>query len=274
MALPRRKRAAIAGLAAAAVLVLAAVPMPMRVEGSAVVAPVRRAQIQPEVDGVVRNVYVHEGDSVEQGAVVADLEDWEYRGALSAAQAKYQSALSEANRALAANDGEQAGIQRVAAQYWAAEVQRLQERLEKTRLRSPIRGRVLTPHPENFVGRKLSAGDDFAEVADSSQAVIDVAIDETDLPLVRTGTGAAVKLESYPQKTFRGTVGSSAPRARSSRMIGCSMRASMYPTPEGLMRPGMQGRGKVSVGWHPVGMVMLRRPMMWIYSELWSWLGW
>ncbi len=274
MALPRRKRAAIAGLAAAAVLVLAAVPMPMRVDGSAVVAPVRRAQIQPEVDGVVRNVYVHEGDSVEQGAVVADLEDWEYRGALSAAQAKYQSALSEANRALATNDGEQAGIQRVAAQYWAAEVQRLQERLEKTRLRSPIRGRVLTPHPENFVGRKLSAGDDFAEVADSSQAVIDVAIDETDLPLVRSGTGAAVKLESYPQKTFRGTVGVVSPQGQIEQDDRVFYARVNVPNAEGLMRPGMQGRGKVSVGWHPVGMVMLRRPMMWIYSELWSWLGW
>jgi len=162
----------------------------------------------------------------------------------------------------------------VAAQYWAAEVQRLQERLEKTRLRSPIRGRVLTPHPENFVGRKLSAGDDFAEVADSSQAVIDVAIDETDLPLVRTGTGAAVKLESYPQRTFRGTVGVVSPQGQIEQDDRVFYARVNVPNAEGLMRPGMQGRGKVSVGWHPVGMVMLRRPMMWIYSELWSWLGW
>ncbi|HXX02627.1 MAG TPA: efflux RND transporter periplasmic adaptor subunit [Candidatus Acidoferrales bacterium] len=274
MALPGRRRAAILTMAAAAVIFLGAVPMPMRVEGSAVVAPARKAQIQPEVDGVVRNVYVHEGDSVEQGSVVADLEDWEYRGALSAAQAKYESAQSEANRALAANDGEQAGIQRVAAQYWAAEVRRLQERWEKTRLRSPISGKVLTPHPENLVGRKLTAGDEFIEVADSSQAVIDVAIDESDIPLVRTGTGAAVKLESYPQRTFHGAVGVVSPQGQVEQDERVFYARVNVPNTDGLMRPGMQGRGKVSVGWRPVGVVFLRRPVMWIYSQLWSWLGW
>jgi RND family efflux transporter MFP subunit len=274
MALPGRRRAAILALVAAAVVFLGAVPMPMRVEGSAMVAPAKKAQIEPEVDGVVRTVYVHEGDSVQRGAVVADLEDWEFRGALSAAQAKYESAVSEANRALAGNDEEQAGIQRVAAQYWAAEVQRLQERLERTRLRSPISGSILTPHIENLVGRKLSAGDDFAEVADTTEAVIDVAIDEGDLPLVRTGTSTAVKLEGYPQKTFRGTVGIVSPLGQVEQDQRVFYARVNVPNGDGLMRPGMQGRGKVSVGWRPVGFVLLRRPMIWLYSQLWSWLGW
>jgi len=46
------------------------------------------------------------------------------------------------------------------------------------------------------------------------------------------------------------------------------------PNGNGSMRPGMQGRGKISVGWRPVGYVLFRRPAMWIYSKLWSWLGW
>jgi hypothetical protein len=44
--------------------------------------------------------------------------------------------------------------------------------------------------------------------------------------------------------------------------------------PEGMMRPGMQGVGKVSAGWHALGVVLLRRPVMWLYSLLWSWVGW
>ena len=274
MALPGRRRAAILGAIAAGIIFFGAVPMPMRVEGSALVAPVRKAEIEPEFEGVVRAVYVREGDLVQSGQVLADLEDWQYRAALSAAQAKYQTAVSEVNRALAANDEEQAGIQRVSSQYWAAETLRLQEQLQKTRLRSPIRGRVLTPHPENFIGRKLSAGDRFAEVADISQAVIDVAVDESDVPLVRDGDKAVVKLESYPQKTFAGTVDTVSVQSEMEQDQRVFYARVNVPNAAELMRPGMQGRGKVSTGWRPVGIVLLRRPAMWLYSQLWSWFGW
>jgi RND family efflux transporter MFP subunit len=273
-AMPARKRSAILVTIAAGIVFIAAVPLPMRVQGNAIVAPARKAQIEPEVEGVVRSVYVHEGDYVEEGSILADLEDWDYRAALSSAQAKSQSAVSEANRALAANDEEQAGIQRVSAQYWAAEVNRLQERLEKTRLRSPISGRILTPHTENFVGRKLSAGDDFMEVADTTNTGIDVSIDQADLPLLRSGAAAAIKLEAYPQETFRGSVTVVSLQSQIERDQRVFYARVSVRNSEGMMRPGMQGVGKVSAGWRALGVVLLRRPVMWLYSLLWSWGGW
>jgi len=274
MALPGRRRAALLGMIAGGLILLGAVPMPMRVDGGATVAAARLAQIEPEVGGVVRAVYVHEGEYVQKGATLADLEDWEYRDALSGAQAKYQLAVSEANRALATSDEEQAGIQRVTAQYWASEVARLQERVDETHLRTPISGRVLTEHPENMVGRKLAAGDIFAQVADTSTASVDVAIDEADMPLLRSGTKAAVKLDAYPEKTFRGNVAIVSLQSEVSDERRIFYARVNVPNAEGLMRPGMQGRGKISVGWRPVGVVFLRRPAMWLYSLLWSWLGW
>ena len=44
------------------------------------------------------------------------------------------------DKALAANDGTEAGIESVQADYWKTEVARAQERLQKTLLRSPIDG--------------------------------------------------------------------------------------------------------------------------------------
>jgi len=44
--------------------------------------------------------------------------------------------------------------------------------------------------------------------------------------------------------------------------------------PDGAIRPGMQGQGKVSVGWHPAGYVLFRGSAMWLWGKLWSWLGW
>jgi GAF domain-containing protein len=56
MAMEKRRRTAILILAAAAIIFLAIFPLPLRVDGDAVVAPVRRAQVQPEFEGVVSKV--------------------------------------------------------------------------------------------------------------------------------------------------------------------------------------------------------------------------
>jgi multidrug efflux pump subunit AcrA (membrane-fusion protein) len=133
---------------------------------------------------------------------------------------------------------------------------------------------VTTPHIENLVGQKLSAGDGFAEVADSSAAMFDVSIDQNDLALLHAGDRAAIKLEGYPMKVFRGTVALISPKSQMEREQRVFYARVQVPNDQGLVRPGMQGRGKISVGWRPVGFVFLRGPAMWAYSKLWSLMGW
>jgi RND family efflux transporter MFP subunit len=274
LALEKRRRALFIGAAAAAVIFLAVFPFPMRVEGGATVSPSHLAKVEPEVAGVIRQVFVREGQHVTQGQVLADLEDWDYRSALAGAEAKYQTALSEMNRALAHNDGSVAGVQRVQANYWESEMQRDQERLERTHLRSPLDGWVTTPHVQDFAGRQLKPGDDFAEVADNSAVMVNVRVDEPDLPLLRTGAHGWIKLDGFPAHTFRGTVDIISPQ---SELVGDDRffyARIQVPNPENVIRAGMAGRAKVAVGWHPVGYVLLRRPAMWLYSKLWSWFAW
>jgi len=273
LAMEKRRRAALLAVAVAAALFLVFCPMPMRVSGEATVAPGFRAQVQPEVEGVVENVYVGEGAKVKKGTILADLADWDYRASLAAAEAKYNTAVAQMNRALASNDGTEAGIQRVQANFWAAEVNRARERLERTHLRSPIDGVVTTPHVETFVGKHLAVGDGFAEVVDSSRASVDVGIDETDLSLLHAGERAAVKLDGYPTRTFRGVVDVVSPKGEAEGEKRLFFARVTVPNPEGRMRIGMQGRGKVAVGWHPAGYVLFRIPGRWIYGKLWGWFG-
>jgi RND family efflux transporter MFP subunit len=274
LALEKRRRLALVAGVAIALLFLAAFPLPLRVDGPAVVAPAHSARVQPEVAGLVQTVNVREGDAVKQGAVVATLADWQYRAELAAAHAKYQTAISQVNHSLAVNDGSQAGIQRIQADYWNTEVARARERLERTRLRSPIDGLVATPRIEDSVGRDLKPGETLAEVVDASRASVDVAIDEHDVSLLQPGKRASVKLEGFPTRTFRGEVTMVSPR---SQVVGDEhvffARVSI-PNSEGLLRTGMQGRGKIFTAWRPAGEVFFRRPAMWLWSKIWSWFGW
>ena len=211
---------------------------------------------------------------MHQGAELAKLDDWQHRAALGAAEAKYASALSQMNRALSTNDGTEAGIQRVQADYWRAEVGRDRERLDKTVLRAPIDGRIATAHIEDMTGRSLNPGDTFAEVVDTSRASIDVAVDEVDIGRLRAGEHAALKLEGLPTRTFRAPVTVVSPSAGLQGNERFFYARLVVPNTDGLIRPGMQGRGKVSTGWAPAGWVIFRRPALWLWSKVWTLLGW
>ncbi len=273
MAMGQRRRTVWIAGAAATLIFLVGLPLPLRVEGDAIVAPVHSAHIQPEVEGVVSRVYVREGDHVTRDQVIAELADWEARSTFAQAQAKYQTALLQMNRSLAANDGSEAGVQRVQADFWKSEAARDQELLEKMRLRSPIDGLVATPQVENMVGRRLQLGDSFAEVVDTSRAVVDVAVDDADSGLLRAGSHAYIKLNSFPTRIFRGDVTVVSPRGIIQGDSRVFFARVAIPNSDGAIRAGMEGRGKVRVGWYPAGYVLFRKLFLWIYSRAWSWLG-
>jgi len=274
MAMEKRRRAVIVAGSIAALIFLIAVPLPLRVDGDAVVAPQRQAEIQPETDGVVSKVLVREGQAVRAGQVVAEMEDWSAQSGVAEAQSRYQEALLEMNRALATDDGTTAGVQRVQAQYWKAELDRAREVLDKSQLRSPIDGVIATPHVEDFAGRKLGRGDSFAEVVDTSRAIVDVAADDDDAGLLRAGQYASVKLNSYPARTFHGEVEIVSPEAQRLHDSTVFYSRVAIPNPGGVIRAGMEGRGKIRVGWRPAGYVFFRVPFFWAYSKLWYWFGW
>lgn len=274
MAMGKRRRTGMVAGVAAAVVFLAICPLPMRVEGDASVAALHTAKIQPEVEGTIRRVLVREGEHVQKGALLAEMDDWSYRAALAEAQSKYETANAAMNHALATNDGTEAGIQRLQADYWRSEVERDQQRLEQTKLRSPIDGVMATPRIEDETGRKLESGDVFGEVVDSSHASVDVAVPENDVSLLRAGTTSAVKLDSFPTRTFRGTVTVVSPLSTAVGEDRIFYARVDVANPDGAIRPGMQGKGKVSVGWRPAGYVLLRGTGMWIWTKLWNWFGW
>ncbi len=274
LALEKRRRAALVAGVAVLVVFLVAFPLPLRVDGSAAVAPVHAAHVGAEVEGVVGQVNVREGESVKKGTVLASLEDWEFQSALAAAKAKYETAVAQMDGALARNDGTEAGIQRAQADYWQSEVARSQQRLNATRLRSPIDGVVATPQIENLVGRKLKFGDTFADIVDNSRALVDVRVDEGDIALVRSGERASIKLDGFPTRTFHGEVAVVSPQAQLQGDERVFYARVSVPNPDGGLLAGMQGRGKISTGWRPAGVVAFRRTAMWLWFKLWNWFGW
>jgi GAF domain-containing protein len=269
----RSRRLGLIGGTAAAALFFTFCPLPMRISGDAIVAPQHIVTIAAPVDGNVTQVFAHEGQRVVAGEALGAMNDWQWRMDLASSEAKYQEAMLVMQADLA-RGAPQAGADRAQTEYLRSEVARARSRLESAQLRSPITGIVVTPALQNAAGGHLDAGAPFAQVLDLSSAVVNIAVPQRDAALVRPGQSAAIKLDSYPQRSWHSPIAIISPEAQHSE--GEESFAARVPLPnaDGILRSGMTGRAKIFIGFRPAGYLLFRRPALWIWQTLWNWIGW
>jgi multidrug resistance efflux pump len=261
------------GVAAAVLLFLLFCPLPMRVSGEAMVEPQHLVTIAAPTDGNVETVAVREGQRVAAGEQLGTMNDWQWKADLAAAQAKYEAAELGMEASLAGGSPK-AGEDRAQVEYLRSEVARAQSRVDGAELRSPIDGLVATPALQSAAGEHLNAGDPFAKVLDLSSVVMDISVAQSDVALVRPGDRAIIKLDSYPQRTWRGVVNIVSPVAQTVNDERTFAARVSLGNREATLRAGMSGHGKIFVGYRSAGYVLLRKPALWAWQTLWNWIGW
>jgi RND family efflux transporter MFP subunit len=274
LAIDRRRRALIITGATAVLLALVTVPVPMRVSGTAQVAAGQTQSVRAEEDGVVQKVLVQEGEKVAPGTPLLQMADWEQRAAAASVAARYNTAMAQTAQALVNNDAPLAGQRQLEGEYLRGEMSRLAEQVGRTTIRAAISGVVTTPHVENLMGRKVTAGDPMIDIVRTDQSVVDLAVPERDVTLLRAGDRASIKLESFPTRTYRGTVSVVSPATGVVGDDRVFYARIAVPNSDGSLRPGMQGFGKVRAGLRPLGYVIFRDIAVWAWAKLWAWLGW
>lgn len=278
-AIPEGRRRTYAGRAALAVLVLIFVPWPLRLGTNATVVPVEHRVLSTIDGGVVKRVFVHEGDVVQSGQVLAQLENGESRVRLAESEAAQGQARRELAEAEFRNDPSAAGLAKIRADLHSAEMEYERQRVFAAELRAPISGIVVTPRVEERAGTMLKPGEGFCEIVIQSRMAAEIGVPETDLGLVQLGSGVALKFNSFPTVTFHGTVDRLTAQTRAEAGEQYFLVRAVFDNPDGLARNGMVGRARIQIhggwlssGWYPVGYVMLRSPVRWFWRKAWSWV--
>lgn len=260
-------------------LVLILVPWRLRIGANATVVPGERRVVSAEVEGVLKRVLVHEGQTVAAGAVLGEIDASDDRVRLEQAQADLAQAKRQLGEAEAQRDLGAASQARLRIQMHQAEVDLYRERVEKAELRAPISGVVVTPKVEEKVGKLLTPGEPFCELVDLAHMAVEMNVPETDVDLVAAGRPVALKLNAYPTDTFAGTVERVSAKTLEAEGEQFFVVRAVFPNPDEKARSGMAGRAKISAtggwfnsSWHSVGCVILRAPFRWAWRKLWSWL--
>lgn len=218
-------------------------PIVGKVSGPGEINPESIVDISAHLPGKITRLAVREGDSVDKGQLLLELDQTQYRARVAEARANVESqrsqlALAQAQHEKAQLDLRRAGDlhtrglssdqdldlartqARVEEARWHAAEQNLQQAvaamdaaeddLEKCRYLAPMAGVVSRLNVEEgeiaITGTMNNPGTVLLSIADLSRMEVEAEIDETDVVDVTLGQKVVVKVDAFPDTTFAATV--------------------------------------------------------------------
>ncbi len=235
------------------------------VSGSAKIQPEVQVKISAKVAGQIMRLGVEEGDYVERGQFLVQLDPEYYRATveqaesnLAYAMAGYEKAKNEYARSeklFADNLISDSELEIRKSEYEQAQAQVDQNRailnqakdnLNKTTIYSPMEGVVSQLNKK--VG-EMALGSQFTQdvimiVADLTKMLAETEIDENDVVSVSFADTANITVDAFPDSTFKGVVkeiantGLTKGQGTQEEVTNFLVKVSMVERPKGL-RPGM-----------------------------------
>lgn len=167
-------------------LLLAAfvVPYPLRITAECEVRPALLTQAVAHAPGKIKEVLVHEGETVEAGQVLARLEDSDYQTQLAIIAQQQQRWQVEAARAQSMGNEPERKLAQISAQRETEAYRRVEYLRDRTLIRSPKPGIVTSKNLANREGQFLDVGHTFAEIADRNNFEVVLRIKQADIGLL------------------------------------------------------------------------------------------
>jgi membrane fusion protein, multidrug efflux system len=241
---PEAQGAAPASAAATAINVITAVvrkePMGIEIEAVGSTRANESVQLTSKASNSIIAIRFNEGEEVERGAVLVEMDDAEAQAQLAEAEAALARSRSQFERGRDLQSRQamsMADLEQVEASLKAdqARVAAAKARLADTVIRASFSGRTGFRHVS--VGSFVSQGTVITTLDDTSVIKLDFTVPETFLFVVRRGLPITASATGLPDRKFTGEVTNLDSRVDPvTRSI--TVRAEL-PNPEGLLRQGM-----------------------------------
>jgi membrane fusion protein (multidrug efflux system) len=192
------------------------------------------------VPGRVKAILVEVGAKVKKDQVVVQLDDGHARADLTLAYATLKDAERRLKRVRTLRKVEAATAADLETAQGQVEISRaalapINQRIQDAKIRSPIDGTVL----EKLVqpGAMVVGNAGLLKLADLTQLIAEIDVNEAELPNVRLEQKADVTSDAFPDQTFPGVVKEIAEEA--DRAKGTVTVKIHVTVPENTLRPGM-----------------------------------
>ncbi len=255
----------------------------------------KKVDISATIAGQITDIAVEEGDSVRRGQLLAQIDPVSTRAQVRGSEASIDALRRDVDAARASLEQARADFRRAEGNFKAgivpaadmertrtavataqATLQAAERRvaqataglegsrdlLAKTTIRAPMDGVVTARRVEEgevaVIGIQNSPGTVLFQISDMSVVETELEVDETSIPNVELGQEARVRLDAYPNKTFRGTVtevASSPILTGANQAIKFEVKVRLDDPPKGI-KPGLSARADILTGFRGNALVV------------------
>ncbi len=227
--------------------------------------------IAAPIEGYLISSYVQAGDTVSKGDVMATLEDAELKLELTKLNGQIQQARREYREALSSQDLVKVRVVSSQINQIAAERDLTIEQLEKIRLLAPFDGVVIEGDLNKILGSPVERGEMLFKIAPLADYRVILKVDERSISYIKQGQQGRLSLASVPNKRLPLTIEKITAVASSEEGTTIfRVEAALHDAPK-ILRPGMEGVGKINAGQANLLWVWTHDMIDWIKLWYWSW---
>jgi len=243
-----------------------------RITADAALEGAVRRVVVAALDGYIDEVHVRPGDIVEEGQLLATLDD----SVLQLEKVKWSSQQSQffhqQRDALAQHDRAESRIIKAKREQAEAQLALLTEQIARTRITAPFDGLIVSGDLSQSLGAPVERGDVLMEVAPLKEYRVVLAVEEGEIFAVREGQNGQLALASVPGTVFPFVVDKITPVATAAEGRNTFRVEARLTASSDALRPGMDGAGKIEAGQQKLIWIWTHKLTNWLRLFTWRWL--
>ena len=243
-----------------------------RISATAVLEGKIQRVVAAPFSGYLFSASARAGDTVNQGDIMASLNDSEIQLQLTRLKGELQKSRREYREAQSVRDLVKVSIVNAQTNQIRAEIELTQQQLERVNLSAPFDGVVIEGDLTQSLGSPVERGETLFKIAPLDGYRIILKVDEKDISYIKLSQTGALVLPSLSDHHFPLVVDKITVAAKADDGANIFRVEASLSDNTDLLRPGMQGVGKINVG---------RARLLWIWTHeitdwlrLWVWSWW
>ena len=245
-----------------------------RVTAPATIKAASKQLITVPQNGFIMGVAARAGDKVEKGQLLATLDEKD----LMLEQLQIKSELEQyimERRAGLLESKERARVAIAAAQIKQADarLRLIKEQIERTRIRAPFDGIIVSGDLEESLGTPFERGQALFEIAPIERYRLRIEVDEKDIGDIKVGYEGKLLLTSMPNKPVLFKVERLLPVSEAKEGRNMFQLEASLDDDNSQFRPGMEGVAKINVDQRRIIAIWFHELLHWAKLQFWYWLG-
>lgn len=263
-------------LAAITVLLLAAilffVQADFRITAKTVIEGlIQRSAVAP-FDGFIAQAPVRAGDHVKVGQILVSLDDKDLKLEHARLESEVAQNVRKYRDALAKHDRAGASVSGAQLDQSEAQLALVNEKLQRANIKAPFDGVVVSGDLSQKLGAPVEQGNVLFEITPLDAYRIILKVDERDISYIQPNQSGQLTLTGLSAEKLPFTVKKVTPIAVAEEGVNYFRVEAELVGEKPLLRPGMEGVGKISVGEDSLWRIWTRRFFDWLSISLWTWL--